>query len=113
MNVLVISFLFSISQGFLFLGYSLGFGFGSYQVIQDPDSFLYTDYISVMVVVSALVYRALSIAQVTTYAPSFATAKLSAGRIFTLLDRKPAIDIYSDGDTLVSVWLKGSRNYSY
>ena len=100
--MLVISLLFSISQGFLFLGYSLGFGFGSYQVIQDRESFLYADYISVMVVVSALVYRALSIAQVTTYAPSFATAKLSASRIFTLLDHKPTVDSFSDkGDKLV------------
>ena len=100
--MLVTSVLFSISQGFLFLGYAVGFGFGAYQVIQDRDSFLYANYISVMVVVSAMVYRALSIAQVTTYAPSYATAKLSASRIFTLLDRKPKFDSFADeGDTLV------------
>ena len=100
--MLVTSLLFSFSQGCLFLGYALGFGFGAYQVLQDRESFVYTDYISVMVVVSAMVYRALSIAQVTTYAPSFATARLSARRIFTLLDRQPTIDSFSDeGDQLV------------
>ena len=100
--MLVVSILFSFSQGILFIGLALGFGFGSYQVLQDSGSFAYAHYISVMVVMSVMVYRAISIAQVTTYAPSFAAAKLSAGRIFALLDRQPTVDSYSDkGEKLV------------
>lgn len=48
-------------------------------------------------------FAAISVGQSNSFAPDFGKAKASAYRIFQLLDRKPAIDIYSEeGDTLVN-----------
>ena len=43
--------------------------------------------------------------QAGAFAPNYAKAKISANRIFALLDRRPAIDSYSeDGSKLVSAF---------
>lgn len=44
----------------------------------------------------ALTFGAMIAGQIASFAPDYVKAKASAGRIFKLLDRQPAIDAYSD-----------------
>ena len=49
-------------------------------------------------------FTALSLGRATSFAPDAQKAKLSASRIFTLVNRCPKIDNYSqDGEKLVSI----------
>lgn len=79
------------------------FCFGAYQVTQSPDHIAFAAYEDVFRVFTALVFGALSLEQAGAFAPNYAKAKVSANRIFALLDIRAAIDSYSkDGDELVS-----------
>ena len=49
-------------------------------------------------------FTALSLGRATSFAPDAQKAKVSASRIFTLVNRCPDIDNYSqDGEKLVSI----------
>ena len=49
-------------------------------------------------------FTSLFLGRATSFAPDAQKAKLSASRIFTLVNRCPEIDNYSqDGETLVSI----------
>ena len=87
---------YGFSQGFLFLGYALTFGFGAWQMTQDPDSILHEQFRDVFIVFSAVIFGALGVGEAGSFAPNYAKAKLSANRIFFLLDREPEIDGYSE-----------------
>lgn len=71
------------------------FGFGAWQLTQEPDSIFYEEFRDIFIVFSAVIFGALGIGQAGSFAPNYAKAKLSANRIFFLLDRKPEIDGYS------------------
>ena len=49
----------------------------------------------------------MSVGQASSFAPDYTKAKVSAARIFAMLDREPDIDSYSEeGDKPVSsVWI--------
>ena len=50
----------------------------------------------------ATTFGALIAGQISSFAPDYIAAKVSAARIFKLLDRVPAIDSYSsEGEELV------------
>ena len=83
--------------------YAIVFRFGAFQVTQDPGHIAHAEFEDIFRVFTALVFGALSIGQAGAFAPNYAKAKISANRIFALLDLKPAIDSYSEeGDKLVS-----------
>ncbi len=91
------------SQATIYLMYAIVLRFGAFLVIQDPDSVLYVSFENVFRVFIAVVFGALTVGQATAFAPNYAKAKLSANRIFALLDREPVIDNYSTkGEKLVS-----------
>lgn len=97
---------YAFSQAFIYLMYAVVFRFGAFLVIQDPDSILFVEFESVFRVFMAVIFGALSVGQASAFAPNYAKAKLSANRIFYLLDRKPEIDNYSEeGEKLVSFTL--------
>lgn len=99
----VLGLTYAFSQAFVFLMYAVVFRFGAFLVTQDPDSFLFVDFESVLRVFLAVIFGAISVGQASAFAPNFAKAKLSANRIFFMLDRKPEIDNFSeDGEKLVS-----------
>uniref|UniRef100_A0A8B9KNW3 ATP-binding cassette, sub-family B (MDR/TAP), member 5 n=1 Tax=Astyanax mexicanus TaxID=7994 RepID=A0A8B9KNW3_ASTMX len=47
-------------------------------------------------VFSVIIFAAMSIGQSSSFAPDFAKAKVAAGRILSLLEKTPEIDIYSE-----------------
>ncbi len=56
-------------------------------------------------VFSAIVFSAQAVGQAGSFAPDYGKAKTSAGHIFSLLDREPSIDVYSDeGRKLVCIF---------
>ena len=87
---------YGFSQSILFLGYVLAFGFGAYQVTLDTDHIAHAEFSDVFVVFSAVIFGAIGAGQASSFAPNYAKAKVSANRIFALLDREPAIDGYSE-----------------
>lgn len=45
---------------------------------------------------SVIIFAAMNIGESASFAPDFAKAKVAAGRILGLLEKKPEIDIYSE-----------------
>ncbi|XP_014458531.1 ATP-dependent translocase ABCB1 isoform X1 [Alligator mississippiensis] len=56
----------------------------------------YTNFENVFIVFSSVIFAAMNVGQSTSLAPDYGKAKISAQRIFQLLDQKPLIDSYSE-----------------
>ena len=83
--------------------FAIVFRFGAFQVTLDPGHFAFLEFQNVFRVFTALVFGAVTVGQAGAYAPDYPAAKISANRIFALLDLEPIIDSYSEeGDKLVS-----------
>ena len=101
-NPLLYGFTYAFSQAMLFLMYAVVFRFGAFQITSD-NPVIHEDFNDVFLTFIALVFGAFSIGQATAFAPNYVKAKLSAKRIFALLDREPVIDNYDEnGQKLVS-----------
>uniref|UniRef100_A0A8C0G035 p-glycoprotein n=1 Tax=Chelonoidis abingdonii TaxID=106734 RepID=A0A8C0G035_CHEAB len=59
----------------------------------------YTNFENVFIAFLSILFGAMNVGQSTSLAPDFGKAKVSAQRIFQLLDRKPFIDSYSEKGT--------------
>ena len=82
--------------------YPVVFRFGAFQVLLDPSHVAYASFANVFRVFFALIFGAVGAGQAGAFAPNYAKARLSANRIFLLLDREPIIDGYSkEGTKLV------------
>ncbi|NWT66232.1 MDR1 protein, partial [Prunella himalayana] len=55
-----------------------------------------TNFENVFIVFSSVIFAAMNVGQSASMAPDYGKAKMSAQRIFQLLDRKPLIDSYSE-----------------
>ncbi|NXA54463.1 MDR1 protein, partial [Nothocercus julius] len=55
-----------------------------------------TNFENVFIVFSSVIFAAMNVGQSASLAPDYGKAKISAQRIFQLLDRKPLIDSYSE-----------------
>ena len=76
--------------------YAAVFRFGALLVTRPTDDIAYVEFFDIFRVFIAIVFGGAAIAQAGAFAPNYAMAKLSANRIFFLLDRKPLIDNYSE-----------------
>ncbi|XP_075422827.1 ATP-dependent translocase ABCB1-like isoform X2 [Ascaphus truei] len=87
---------YAVSQSINYFVNAAVFRFGAWLIAH-----CYTQFENVFIVFSAIIFAAMNVGQSTSLAPDFGKAKVSAQRIFKLLDRKPPIDSYSDtGETL-------------
>lgn len=84
------------SKSIIFFMYAIVFRFGAYLVTQPTDSIAYVEFFDVFRVFIAIVFGGAAIGQASAFAPNLAKAKLSANRIFFMLDRVPLIDNYSE-----------------
>ena len=93
-STVVYGFTYAFSQGVLFFGYVIAFRFGALLVSLPPDHILYSPFNDIFVVFLALVFGAMTAGQAGAFAPNYAKARLSANRIFALLNRVPATTVY-------------------
>ncbi|XP_050450090.1 multidrug resistance protein homolog 49 isoform X4 [Cataglyphis hispanica] len=77
---------FSCGQTAPFFGYAISLYYGGYLVAKEGLS-----YEKVIKVSEALIFGSWMLGQALAWAPNFNTAKISAGRVFRLLDRVPEI----------------------
>ncbi len=76
--------------------YAVVFRFGAFQVTLPTDNVAYFTFENVFISFSALIFGAAGAGQAAAFAPNYTKAKISANRIFFLLDRVPEIDGYSE-----------------
>ncbi|XP_012236010.1 multidrug resistance protein homolog 49 isoform X2 [Linepithema humile] len=84
---------FSCGQTAPFFGYAISLYYGGYLVAREG-----LDYQNVIKVSEALIFGSWMLGQALAFAPNFNTAKISAGRIFRLLDRTPEITSPSESE---------------
>ena len=92
-------FSYGFSQCIAFVGYIIAFRFGAFLLSLPTNHFLYVDFQNVFIVLFALIFGAMAVGQAGAFAPDYSKAKLSAKRIFAMLDREPVIDNYSEKGT--------------
>ena len=88
-------FAYGFSQAVIYVGYMIAFRFGAFLVSLPPDHLLHESFSDVFIVLFALIFGAFAVGQASAFAPDYSKAKLSANRIFAMLDREPVIDNYS------------------
>ncbi|XP_048159716.1 ATP-binding cassette sub-family B member 5 isoform X1 [Corvus hawaiiensis] len=67
------------------------FRFGAWLIVN-----CLTNFENVFIVFSSVIFAAMNVGQSASLAPDYGKARMSAQRIFKLLERKPLIDSYSD-----------------
>lgn len=98
-------FTFAFSQAITFIMFAIVFRFGAFQIVSD-NPIIHEEFQDVFRTFSALIFGAVSLAHASSFAPNYTRARVSANRIFSLLDRQPAIDNYKEeGLKLVRVCL--------
>lgn len=102
-NTIIYGLTYAFSQAVVYFVYPLVFRFGAFQITLPSSNVASASFDQIIVVFFALVFGAAGAGQAGAFAPNYTKAKLSASRIFHLLDRVPEIDSYSeDGEKLVS-----------
>ncbi|XP_032091717.1 ATP-binding cassette sub-family B member 5 [Thamnophis elegans] len=87
---------YAIGMSFNFFINAAVFTFGAWLIAH-----CFMNFEQLFIVFSSVVFAAMNAAQVNSLAPDFSKSKVSAQRIFHLLDQKPVIDSYSEeGDKL-------------
>ena len=103
-NPQVYALTYGLSPALIFFMFALIYRFGAFLVTLPDGHVLQESFIDVFTVSIVIIFGTLAIAQASAFAPNYAKAKISANRIFFLLDRQPVIDNYSEeGEKLVSI----------
>lgn len=97
---------FSCGQTAPFFGYALSLYYGGFLTAR--EGLPYQDVIKVS---EALIFGSWMLGQALAFAPNFNTAKISAGRIFNLLDRNPEIYSPPESESNDKNWVRGGFHF--
>ena len=99
LNTLIYGLAYATSQSAVVLMYPIILRFGAFQVLLDPSNIAYIVFGDVFRVIFAVMFGGVGAGQAGAFTPNYTKARLSANRIFFLLDREPVIDGYSEEGT--------------
>ena len=87
---------FGISQSITLFTYIVSFRFGAFLVTFPPDHILFTEFQNIFRVFAAIIFAAIGVGATAAFAPDYNQAKRSAKLVFSIINREPLIDNYSD-----------------
>ena len=90
---------YGISQSIILFVYIISFRFGAFLVTFPQGHVLYTEFQDIFRVFAAIIFSSLGIGAAASFAPDYNQAKRSAKIVFSIINREPAIDNYSEEGT--------------
>ena len=87
---------FGISQSIILFVYIISFRFGAFLVTFPQGHVLYTEFQDIFRVFAAIIFASLGIGAAASFTPDYNQAKRSAKVVFSIINREPMIDSYSE-----------------
>lgn len=87
---------FGFSQSVVLFAYIISFRFGAFLVTFPSGHLLYTEFQDVFRVFAAIIFASIGIGAAASFAPDYNQAKKSVKFVFSIINREPVIDNYSD-----------------
>ena len=87
---------FGISQSIILFVYIISFRFGAFLVTFPQGHVLFTEFQDIFRVFAAIIFASLGIGAAASFAPDYNQAKQSAKVVFSIINREPEIDNYSE-----------------
>ncbi|XP_064647521.1 ATP-dependent translocase ABCB1-like isoform X2 [Lineus longissimus] len=98
---------YAFTQSIIYFAYAAAFAFGAFLIDEGEMNF-----IDIFKIFSAITFGGMAFGRASSMAPDYTKAKISAAKIFQLLDREPVIDAYStNGETVSDSDFKGEVSF--